>query len=174
MRGVDKLAAVDSSTPAMARALPDLPMTETVMVRLMRIGNASLGQFFEPVFRDIGLSENTFHVLCLLMAAPDERASPSELSELVGTSRANMTRLLDELDSAGHIRRQSVQSDGRRITVAITDSGRTAAMQTAPRLQPALRSAFAGLDDADMAQLDVLLRKAVSSFDKRAAGWALP
>ena len=173
MRGTDKLAAVDVSTPAMARALPDLPMAETVMVRLMRISTASLGQYFEPVFREIGLTENTFHILCLLMSAPEGRASPSELSELVGTSRANMTRLLDELDNTGHIRRQTVQSDGRRIIVAITDSGRAAALQTAPRLEPALRHAFADLDEGEMAQLAMLLRKAIGSFDRRAMGWAL-
>jgi len=173
VRGIDKLAAVDASTPAMRQALPSLPMTETVMVRLLRISTASLGQFFEPVFREIGLTENTFHILCLLMSAPEGRASPSELSELVGTSRANMTRLLDELDSTGHIRRLSAQSDGRRVIVAITDSGREAALQTAPRLEPALHTAFAGLDDTEMAQLAILLRKAVRSFDKRALGWSL-
>lgn len=173
MRGLDKLAAVDASTPAMARALPSLPMPETVMVRLLRIGTASLGQFFEPVFREIGLTENTFHILCLLMAAPEGRASPSELSELVGTSRANMTRLLDDLDKTGHVQRLSLQSDGRRVIVAITESGRAAALQTAPRLEPALRTAFADLDDAEMAQLAVLLRKAVASFDKRLPAWSL-
>ncbi len=173
MRGVDKLAAVDASAPAMCRALPDLPMAETVMVRLLRISAASLGQYFEPVFREIDLSENTFHILCLLMAAPEGRASPSELSELMGTSRGNMTRLLDELDQAGHIRRDTVQSDGRRFIVTITNSGRAAALHTAQRLNPALRQAFADLSDEEMAQLALLLRKAVGSFDKRAVGWAL-
>ena len=148
-------------------------MAETVMVRLHRITTASLGQYFEPVFREIGLTENTFHILCLLMSAPEGRASPSELAELVGTSRANMTRLLDELDASGHIRRQTVQSDGRRIIVVITDSGRAAASHTAPRLAPALRHAFADLNDGEMAQLAMLLRKTIRSFDKRAVGWAL-
>ncbi len=173
MHAIAKLAAVDASTPAMTRALPSLPMTETVMVRLMRISTASLAQFFEPTFREIGLTENTFHILCLLISAPEGRASPSELSDLVGTSRANMTRLLDELDRTGHIRRLTVPSDGRRVIVAITGSGREAALQTAPRLEPALRSAFADLDDTEMDQLAMLLRKAVRSFNRRAPGWCL-
>ena len=173
MRGIEKLAAVDESTPAMARVLPGLPMTETVMVRLIRIGAACMGQYFEPVFREIGLTDNTFHILCLLMSASEGRASPSELSELVGTSRANMTRLLDELDKAGHVCRLNVQSDGRRVIIAITDQGRAAAMQTVPRLEPVLRAAFADLDEAEMAQLAMLLRKAIRGFDKRALGWSL-
>ena len=83
------------------------PMAETVMVRLIRISVVGLGQFFEPVFREIGLSENSFHVLCLLMASDRNRASPSTLSEMVGTSRANMTRILDELEGGGFVSRAS-------------------------------------------------------------------
>ena len=68
MRGIERLEAVNRSTPPMAEALPNLPIPETVMVRLIRIGVVGLGQFFEPVFRGIGLTETSFHVLCLLMA----------------------------------------------------------------------------------------------------------
>jgi MarR family transcriptional repressor of emrRAB len=56
MRGIERLDSVRRSTPAMAEALPDLPMAETVMVRLIRISVVGLGQFFEPVFRQTGLS----------------------------------------------------------------------------------------------------------------------
>src|ERR1700722_9648390 len=105
MRGIERLASINRSTPAMAEALPDLPMPETVMIRLIRVGVVGLAQFFEPVFRSIGLNENSFHVLCLLMASDRGEASPSELSELVGTSRANMTRIIDELASENLVAR---------------------------------------------------------------------
>ena len=112
MRGIERLAAVNRSTPPMAEALPNLPMPETVMVRLIRIGVVGLGQFFEPVFRQIGLTETSFHVLCLLMASERGEASPSELSELVGTSRANMTRILDGLASDRLVSRNVEERDG--------------------------------------------------------------
>ncbi len=70
MNGRVRLSKVASSTPRMARALPDLPMDGTVMVRLLRICGAGLNDFFEPVFRSAGLSEHSFHVLCLLVATP--------------------------------------------------------------------------------------------------------
>jgi len=76
MRGIERLASVERSTPPMAEALPDLPMSETVMVRLMRISVFGLSQFFEPVFRVLRLTENSFHVLCLLMASDQGSASP--------------------------------------------------------------------------------------------------
>src|SRR6516164_8882130 len=99
MKGIQRLAAIKSSTAPMARALPDLPMEQTVMVRLIRGVVAEMGQFFEPAFREIGLGENAFHVLCLLVAAEGGRLSPGDLSDLVGTSRANMTKIVETLSA---------------------------------------------------------------------------
>jgi MarR family transcriptional repressor of emrRAB len=169
MRGLERLAAVNRSTPAMAEALPNLPMPQTVMVRLIRIGVVGLGQFFEPVFRAIGLNENSFHVLCLLMANDRGEASPSELSELVGTSRANMTRILDELSTEKFITRLPEQRDGRRLVVQITAAGRKAATEATPKLAEPLRRAFSDLTPEEFGQLDVLLRRVIMSFDKSAS-----
>jgi MarR family transcriptional repressor of emrRAB len=150
----------------MAEALPDLPMQETVMVRLIRISVVGLGQYFEPVFRAIGLNENSFHVLCLLLASDQGQASPSELSDLVGTSRANMTRILDSLVSDGLVTRTVEKVDNRRAIIQITASGRQAATDAVPRLATPLKHAFSDLTAKEFAQLDMLLRKAVKSFDK--------
>ena len=168
MRGIERLAAVNRSAPAMAEALPNLPSPQTVMVRLIRIGVVGLGQFFEPVFRGIGLSENSFHVLCLLMANDRGEASPSELSELVGTSRANMTRILDELASENLILRSVEERDARRYVIQITAAGRKAVTDAAPRLAEPLQRAFSDLSPDEFAQLDALLRKVIKSFDKSA------
>jgi MarR family transcriptional repressor of emrRAB len=168
MRGIERLDAVRRSTPPMTEALPELPMAETVMVRLIRISVVGLGQFFEPVFREIGLSENSFHVLCLLMASDRNRASPSTLSDMVGTSRANMTRILDELESDGLVSRASEERDGRRYVIEISAAGRRAARQAVPQLTRPLQQAFSGLSAEEFAQLDGLLRKAIKSFDQNA------
>jgi MarR family transcriptional repressor of emrRAB len=166
MRGIERLAAVSRSTPPMADALPHLPMPETVMVRLLRIGVVGLGQFFEPVFRAIGLTETSFHVLCLLMANDRGEASPSELSELVGTSRANMTRILDTLASDRLVSRNVEERDARRQIVRITAEGRRNVSDAAPKLAEPLRRAFSGLDAEEFSQLDHLLRKVIRSFDQ--------
>jgi MarR family transcriptional repressor of emrRAB len=168
MRGIERLAAVNRSTPSMAAALPDLPMAQTVMVRLIRIGLIGLGQFFEPVFRAIGLGENSFHVLCLLMASEQGQASPTELSDLVGTSRANMTRILDELSADGFVNRIPEERDGRRFAIQITAAGRKVANSATLKLAEPLQRAFSDLTPEEFAQLDSLLRKVILSFDKTA------
>lgn len=168
MKGSQRLRHVESSTPRMERALPDLPMTQTVMVRLLRIGVFGMSDFFEPVFRAVGLSDNSFHVLCLLVAAESGAESPSELSEMVGTSRANMTRILDELVEDGYVTRAAAPRDGRRQIVTIATAGRKKVRDTVPRISGPLQSAFAELDDIEMAQLSLLLRKLIVSLDKSA------
>lgn len=152
----------------MADALPDLPMAETVMVRLIRISVVGLGQYFEPVFRELGLTESSFHVLCLLVASDNGMASPSELSELVGTSRANMTRILDSLVDDGLATRAVEPRDARRFAIRITPAGRKRATQAVPRLVEPLKGAFSGLSADEFSTLDRLLRKTIASFDKNA------
>jgi MarR family transcriptional repressor of emrRAB len=152
----------------MGRALPDLPMVETVTVRLVRSAAAEMTDFFEPVFREIGLSENAFHVLCLLLAAEDGQLSPSDLSDLVGTSRANMTKIIENLAVSGYASRREVKHDGRRQVIVITESGKAAALAALPILSRPLKMAFSSLTAEEMAQLDALLRKVVVSFDNGA------
>lgn len=171
MRGIDRLLAVERSSPSMAEALPDLPMPETIMVRLIRICMVGLGQYFEPTFRAIGLSESAFHVLCLLMATSRGRAAPSELSDLVGTSRANMTRILEDLVSDGLASRSIEERDSRRHTIQITSAGIRAAKKAVPQLAAPLKQAFSALTAEEFVQFDALLRKAIMSFDKNTSSF---
>lgn len=168
MRGTSKIASVKRSTPSMAAALPEMPMPETVMVRLVRILASSMTDYFEPVFRGIGQSENAFHVLCLLVAAEDGQASPSELSELVGTSRANMTRILEQLVQDGLVTRAVGTQDARRHIIRITSKGRRIAKAAVPKVSEPLLRAFSDLSAEEFSTLDRLLRKTVISLDKDA------
>jgi MarR family transcriptional repressor of emrRAB len=173
MNGENKLSAMDRSTSAMSQAMPDLPMRETVLIRLLRLCFSGMGGFFSAEFRRIGLNENSFHVLCLLVASDEGQASPSELSELVGTSRANMTRILGTLVDEGLATRKIEELDGRRHMIQITHAGRRAALDVVPRLIGPLQRAFAGLDAGEHSQLDALLRKCIKSFDDNALPFGL-
>ena len=143
-------------------------MASTVMVRLLRISVFGMSAFFEPLFRSLDLSESEFHVLCLLVASENGVASPSELTELVGTTRANMTRILDELVAGGYITRTTSARDGRRQVVAINAAGRHKVQETVPKIAGPLQQGFSGLDDDEMELLNKLLHKLIMSFDQSA------
>lgn len=145
-----------------------MPMDGTVMVRLLRISAAGLSDFFEPVFRVLGLSEHSFHVLCLLVASETGSASPSELSDMVGTSRGNMTRILEELEQDGWVTRTVAPRDARRHIITITAEGREKVRDTVPRIAKPLERAFSDLSAEEFALLSRLLRKLITSLDKGA------
>ncbi|EPZ16291.1 hypothetical protein M622_13765 [Thauera terpenica 58Eu] len=169
MNGQLRLSKIASSTPRMAKALPGMPMDGTVMVRLLRICGAGLNDFFEPAFRAVGLSEHSFHVLCLLLASENGSAAPSELSEMVGTSRSNMTRILEELQRDGWIERSVAPRDARRHTISITPQGRDKVRDTVPQIAGPIRRAFSDLSPDEFAVLGKLIRRLIVSFDKGAA-----
>lgn len=169
MNGLTTLAHVDASTAPMGNALPGMPMEGTTLVRLLRIAQAGMGNFFEPVFRSLDLTESSFHVLCLLISSSSGTASPSELSEMVGTSRANMTRILEELTRLGWVERETAPRDGRRQIISITSAGKLKVRKTVPQIATPILRAFSDLSAEEMALLDTLLRKVIVSFDKGAA-----
>ena len=143
------------------------------MVRLLRIAGFGMEAYFEPIFRALDLSEHSFHVLCLLVASESGTAAPSELSDMIGTSRANMTRILRELEEDGWISRQTSNRDSRRHVIAITDTGRLKVDETVPRIARPINRAFADLSEEEMAAFDKLLRKVIVSFDKGSLGTAV-
>jgi MarR family transcriptional repressor of emrRAB len=165
MSGIEQLASVARSTPLLAKALPGLPMEGTLLVRLIRLASAATTGYFEPYFRSSDISENQFHVLCLLESSVDGKASPSGLSELVGTGRANMTRVLEALTRDGWVERTKASRDGRRQVVCITQAGREKVQATVPQIAEPILKAFARLDRVEIAQLQNLLSKLVISLD---------
>jgi MarR family transcriptional regulator, negative regulator of the multidrug operon emrRAB len=168
MNGQQRLSKVASSTPRMVAALPGMPMDGTVMVRLLRISGSGLSDFFEPVFRALDLSEHSFHVLCLLVASETGSASPSALSDMVGTSRGNMTRILEGLERDGWVARTVAPRDARRHVITITAEGREKVRDTVPRIAGPIDCAFSDLTAEEFALLAKLLRKLIVSLDKDA------
>lgn len=100
------------------------------------------------------------------MASESGTASPSELSDMIGTSRANMTRILEELVEDGWIERRSAPRDGRRHIISITAAGRRKVRDTIPRIAEPIERAFSDLDADEMALLNKLLCKLIVSFYK--------
>ena len=166
MRGIDRLRSVERSTGPLAQALPELPKIETVLIRLIRIAAYGMGDYFSQVFRGLGLTEITYHVLCILVASKDGRAAPSELSELIGTSRANMTKALAVLEKEGYVIREADKTDGRRSLIILSEAGRATVNKVTPSMTAPVADAFSQLSSDEQKILDKLLRKAIVSFDQ--------
>jgi DNA-binding MarR family transcriptional regulator len=73
---------------------------------------------------ELGLNYAELSVLGMLrVSEPGHRRSPTQLRRLIGQSSAGMTRILDKLEAEGHLRREDIDGDRRRVDIVLTPSG---------------------------------------------------
>lgn len=116
------------------------------------------GQVAPAVARRAGLSHNELRALEHLMDTP---LGPGELGRLLGVSSAAASGIIDRLETRGHAVRASHESDRRRTSVTISESGRR---EVAAHLMPMFRELAAldrSLSDQDRAVVDRFLRGAI-------------
>lgn len=165
MRGIERLRSVERSSAPLAKALPELPKDETVLVRLLRVSGYGLSDYFSDVFRNFGITENMYHLLAVLLASDSGQNSPTQLSEMIGTGRANMTKVIGALEKQNYVRRESGKVDARRNLVIITPAGKELMERITPLVAKPIADAFAGLTKTEKKTLMALLKKTITSFD---------
>ncbi len=85
--------------------------------------------------------------------------SQVELTDRDLNDRANITRMLDNLESEGFIERQASEEDGRRKSVFLTEEGRDLMQGLFPYIVAERKTLFNGFDGKEMVLLDSLLSK---------------
>ncbi|TMA31665.1 MAG: MarR family transcriptional regulator [Deltaproteobacteria bacterium] len=71
----------------------------------------------------LGINYAELTVLGMLRVSEHQRGSPTELRARVGQSSAGTTRILDKLEADGHLRREDIDGDRRRVDIVLTPSG---------------------------------------------------
>lgn len=151
---------IDASRAQWARELPDLdtePMT--MLGRARRIVLQSRPPI-EAIFARHGLDPGEFDVIAtLLRSGPPYALRPTELYQSLMISSGGLTDRLNRLRKASMITRTPSSEDGRSLLVELTPQGRATA-EAAFREDMALEARLLnGLDPADRAALEHLLRK---------------
>lgn len=86
-----------------------------------------------------------YDVLLELNSAPGRRLRMSDLGEKVTLSRTRVSRLVDELGTAGLVAREANPDDRRSAYAVITAQGRTALRGAAPIYLGGIREHFADI-----------------------------
>ncbi|MBN9612364.1 MAG: MarR family transcriptional regulator [Actinobacteria bacterium] len=129
-----------------------------VIGRLHRIGDRLRAELV-ALYRRYGLGEGEFDVLATLRrTGKPYELTPGVLAQHTMVTTGAVSKRLDRLESAGLVQRRSSEHDGRGRVVGLTEAGLelidgafAAHMRNEQRL-------LAGLDDAQRAQLESLLR----------------
>lgn len=157
----DKL---ETSLRALSARMPDFPLTEVMLCRLMLHMGRELSVMLEQQIRPFGLAEAEFRVLNTLFAQPGGAAHPSDLCIRAAQSPANMSRISDALVSRNLITRVLSVHDRRRMVLRITEQGEELVRQLLPKMFVPLRALFAGFSEAEQRQLVDQLKRLSSNL----------
>ncbi|UOQ59417.1 MarR family transcriptional regulator [Leucobacter rhizosphaerae] len=127
-----------------------------LMAALGRLRDAEQ-QISEASQRYMQLGRTDMRALHFLIIASHSATvtTPSAIAAHLGISSASTTKLLDRLETGGHIRRSPHPTDRRALAITVTESSREAAMQTVGRLQAQRYHAAARLTPEER---DVVIR----------------
>lgn len=98
--------------------------------------------------------------------------TPSAIASHLGISSASTTKLLDRLESGGHITREKHPSDRRALAIKVTDETRESATQTVGRLQAKRFHAAARLSPAERKVVVRFLDDMSDQIAIRSEAWA--
>jgi DNA-binding MarR family transcriptional regulator len=109
-------------------------------IRLLRVHAATTRQFNAELVAEHGLTLNDFDVLAQLSNAPDAMLRRVDLAERVLLTASGITRLLEGLERAGYVCKQTCASDARVSYAQLTDEG-------AAKLSDAAKTHLRGIDE---------------------------
>lgn len=107
-----------------------------------------------------GLSEAKLAALEVLAEQESGCCCLYDIGDCLGVSRPNVTKLIDGLQREGLVERRPHAGDGRMIEAHLTDKGRGVLRDAAPGREAAIADVWAGLSDAELADVTRLLRSA--------------
>ncbi len=140
-------------------SLPGAGRRESRLTRLYFYVFKLLQERFNVSLADAGLTTTTFNALLLLYTHSEAPVSPSVLSQVMMASRTNITRVADELEEKGWLRRCPHPADRHRVGLVLTAAGRAKVERVLPRQRCQLGELWAGLTVTEQAQFENLLSK---------------
>ncbi|MGD0389839.1 MAG: MarR family transcriptional regulator [Tepidisphaeraceae bacterium] len=105
-----------------AKSGPFASLEEEVMLNLLRTADRLMGSF-ESALKPSGLTPTQYNVLRILRGMSPQGIACQEIARRMITRDADLTRLLDRLESRGLVHRQRQADDRRVVHITITPAG---------------------------------------------------
>jgi MarR family transcriptional repressor of emrRAB len=162
-----RAAEIQAAVQRTAARCSEVPVVETVALRLLVVLGREISSLLEQVLRPHGLNETEFRTLMLLFSHPEGHAHPGSLCAAAAQSPANMTRVADGLCARGLITRVASEQDRRRTVLRITPTGEALARTLLPQTVAHTRSLFEPMPPAARQALLEQLQALLARIDHR-------
>lgn len=112
-----------------------------------------------------GLSDAKLAALEVLAGQESGCCCLYDIGDCLGVSRPNVTKLMDGLQREGLVERRPHARDGRMIEAHLTEKGRSILADASPGREATMADVWAGLSDAELAEVTRLLRVALGAAE---------
>ncbi|MBV1776762.1 MarR family transcriptional regulator [Burkholderiaceae bacterium DAT-1] len=161
-----RFVPVEKRIAQVCTRLPEPEFRNVVLKHLVKHINDLMVTDANHIFRKNGLNHVSFSALLMLYRAELETINPSGLSEVTGESRANVTRICDDLVAKGLLIRDPNPEDRRRIDLRLAPAGAELMEALLPHMRDRLCKAFACFSDEEKVLLEGLLKRLLSELYK--------
>ena len=132
-------------------------MTDLFLYRLTWLASTARIPIVRLCQRDHGISRRELRLLGALSGS--QGISSSALAVRMQLDRARTSRVLTSLVGKGLVQRQVAPADRRGTVLQLSPRGRAVLDDLLPRVAAINRDLLAGIDDADLAVIDRVLRQ---------------
>ncbi|GAB3037564.1 MarR family transcriptional regulator [Oleiagrimonas sp. MCCC 1A03011] len=164
-RLLDSTESMKAAVARVAERVPDMPVDDIVLLRLLHIVNAGLDQSEERWLKPYKLGNSEFRTLMMLYSSAEQQAHPSDLCQWASQKPTNMTRIIDTLLERGLVTRRPSDADRRRIILEVTPEGSRLVRTLLPEVRPNVQALFHHFSRSEYRQLAGLLEKLLRNLD---------
>jgi MarR family transcriptional repressor of emrRAB len=147
-----------------ARRDPQFPRQAATVMRLIRHVQRRVHDQANAALKPWGINHPQYNLLMMMYGTEGYALNPSQLAEAAGEKSANITRLTNELCAMGLIERGPAV-DRRKVTLSLTAAGLALIEAYLPDVRLLLSQQSLGLDTAELAQLEHLLKRLLDNLD---------
>ena len=154
---------IEASIKQCAPSEPDLPLQKVLAIRLLLHSVSGYLEHRNYLLKQWDLNDTLFMALVVLYTQQDNTIQPSKLSDILGSSRTNATRISDELVERGWIERIVGESDRRCFLLKLTEEGKGFIKARLPQQWENIHAVFSGISEDEISQLSTILHKIVAN-----------
>lgn len=141
-------------------------LQRTAWIRFAIVAHGIPAELNSRLLADAQIGQFEFLVLNHLNLSEGRSMSMSRLGVLMAASPSRLSHVVARLEADGRVRRSRSNDDKRVVVATLTDRGVELFRSTAPGYFAAVRELFFDrLDDADLADLDRLMKKVLPAVD---------
>lgn len=124
---------------------------------LIRHTNGLIAYLLNHLLAPYRLTGVGYFAMMMLRSTPDNLANPSDLCMVTGETRANMTRICDDLVDKGLLQRVPNPNDRRRVDLSLSAAGVALLETVVPMVRDRADSMFDIFSEEERASLHNLL-----------------